>query len=59
MEPDFWHARWADNRIGFHQPEGNPALFRWWPPLDLPSDATVCVPLCGKTPDMSLSLIHI
>ncbi|MBF3231197.1 hypothetical protein HKW85_25610, partial [Pseudomonas aeruginosa] len=25
---DFWHARWANNQIGFHLDEINPYLMR-------------------------------
>lgn len=46
-----WHARWDENRIGFHRPEPNPNLtnhalsMRGWP-------GRVFLPLCGKTVDM-------
>lgn len=52
MEPEFWHARWAQQQIGFHQPDGHPMLARHWPTLAPAPDARVLVPLCGKTPDM-------
>jgi thiopurine S-methyltransferase len=52
MEQDFWHERWAANRIGFHQSETNPWLLRYWPALGLESGARVFVPLCGKSLDM-------
>jgi len=52
MEQDFWHERWAANRIGFHQPETNPWLLRYWSTLGLESGARVLVPLCGKSLDM-------
>lgn len=52
MEQDFWHERWAANRIGFHLPETNPWLIRYWPALGLAGDARVFVPLCGKSLDM-------
>lgn len=26
MPPDFWHARWANNEIGFHLDEVQPLL---------------------------------
>lgn len=53
MEHDFWHARWARDEIGFHQPDGNPLLVAHWPDTGVAPDATVLVPLCGKTPDMA------
>ncbi|MCW8886547.1 MAG: thiopurine S-methyltransferase [Motiliproteus sp.] len=52
MEADFWHQRWQDNEIGFHQSDINPFLLRHWPTLPLPEDAKVLVPLCGKSKDM-------
>lgn len=52
MEPAFWHRRWQNNEIGFHQPDGHRWLPRHWPALNLPPDASVLVPLCGKSVDM-------
>ena len=52
MQPDFWHQRWRDNRIGFHQDRVTPLLERHWDTTGLPRDAKVFVPLCGKTLDM-------
>lgn len=51
--PAFWHERWTTNQIGFHLPEPNAQLLRWWPTLNLPSGARVLVPLCGKTHDLA------
>lgn len=53
MEPEFWLKRWQDNEIGFHQPDGQPLLRSHWPALALNADSRVCVPLCGKTPDLA------
>jgi len=52
MDPDFWHERWRQNLIGFHQGEINPHLKAYWPRLRLYSGDPVFVPLCGKTRDM-------
>ena len=52
MEPKFWQARWARNQIGFHLPEVNPYLLRYWPQLALVDGAKVLVPLCGKSLDL-------
>ena len=52
MEPSFWHQRWAENQIGFHQEKINSRLIRFWPQLDLAAGALIFVPLCGKTRDM-------
>ena len=40
MHPDFWHQRWADNQIGFHQPAPTPLLLKHWPSLGVPAGAT-------------------
>lgn len=52
MHHDFWHERWQTGQIGFHQAAVHPFLARWWPRLNLPSEARVYVPLCGKSLDM-------
>ncbi|RON32891.1 thiopurine S-methyltransferase [Pseudomonas frederiksbergensis] len=57
MQPEFWHKRWASNQIGFHLPEVNPHLQRFWPALCLEEGARVLVPLCGKSLDL-LWLAH-
>lgn len=52
MDHDFWHRRWQDNRIGFHQSEPTPLLQKHWPAVGAPSGGTVFVPLAGKSLDM-------
>lgn len=52
MHAEFWQARWARSEIGFHLPEVNPYLQRYWPALGLPEGARVLVPLCGKSLDL-------
>ncbi len=52
MEHAFWHARWQEGRIGFHQADINPWLRQYWSRLGVPGDARVLVPLCGKSGDM-------
>lgn len=53
MEPAFWHKRWADNQIGFHQMQVNPYLQAHWPALALARGSRVLVPLCGKSLDLA------
>ena len=53
MEPAFWHKRWADNQIGFHQAQVNPYLQAYWPRLGLAPGCRVLVPLCGKSLDLA------
>lgn len=52
MQPEFWHKKWASNQIGFHLPDVNPYLQRFWPDLNLAAHARVLVPLCGKSLDL-------
>lgn len=50
MDPDFWHARWAANQIGFHQQTTNNYLQQFW---QAPVQGNrILVPLCGKSLDM-------
>ena len=53
MQPDFWHQRWADNQIGFHQSAPTPLLLKHWPALGITPGAQVFVPLAGKSLDMA------
>lgn len=52
MDAGFWHQRWRENLIGFHQADINPHLQRFWPRLGLQRGDPVLVPLCGKSRDM-------
>ncbi len=52
MEPEFWHKRWSTNQVGFHLPEVNPYLQRFWSQLGVEQGSRVLVPLCGKTLDL-------
>lgn len=52
MEKEFWIERWAQRQTGFHQPEFNRYLLRYWPELGVTAPAVVFIPLCGKTLDM-------
>ncbi len=52
MEPDFWHTRWQQNQIGFHEDDVNPALTKNIGALELQKNDRVFVPLCGKTLDI-------
>ena len=53
MHPEFWHQRWADNQIGFHQDAPTPRLLKHWPGLGIAAGAQVFVPLAGKSLDMA------
>ncbi len=55
MQHSFWHQKWEDQQIGFHQEEINPMLQTWASQVFGPIDATnfrVLVPLCGKSADL-------
>ena len=52
MQHDFWHQRWHNQQIGFHQSEINPFLLTHFQNLGLQAGQRVFVPLCGKSLDM-------
>ena len=53
MDPAFWHSRWQEGRIGFHQDRPTPLLVEHWTSLGLARGSRVFVPLCGKSLDMA------
>ena len=53
MHPDFWHQRWAENQIGFHQATPTPLLLKHWASLGITPGEQVFVPLAGKSLDMA------
>ncbi len=52
MKTRYWEERWQEGQIGFHGLEVNPNLEEHWGALGLAQDATVFVPLCGKSLDL-------
>jgi len=52
LKAAFWHDRWKNNQIGFHNEEFNERLTRHWPTLGIEEGAKIFVPLCGKSLDM-------
>lgn len=52
MEISYWRARWNNDKTGWHMTEVYPHLPSFWPLLQLKEDATVLVPLCGKSLDL-------
>lgn len=52
MQSEFWHERWQENRIGFHQGEINPYLQAFWEQIPVPPGSSIFVPLCGKSHDL-------
>lgn len=53
MDPAFWHQRWHDRQIGFHQAQVTPLLQKHWNAVGAPAAGRVFVPLCGKSLDMA------
>jgi thiopurine S-methyltransferase len=52
MDPDFWHSRWANNQIGFHEGRPNDYLTKFVGRLGVRHGARIFVPMCGKGVDM-------
>jgi len=52
MQADFWHQRWQDNQIAFHEKRGNRMLVEHFGALGLAPNSRVFLPLCGKTLDI-------
>lgn len=53
MDHDFWHERWEEGRIGFHEGRPNALLVRHLERLRLSAGDTVFVPLCGMAEDLT------
>ncbi len=52
MEANFWHKKWKENDIAFHNSEPNPLLVKHLKDLHLAAGSRIFVPLCGKTRDI-------
>jgi thiopurine S-methyltransferase len=51
MDPAFWHSRWSEGKIGFHEGAPNAYLVQhaaWLDPC-----RRILVPLCGKSEDLA------
>ena len=59
MEPQFWHNRWRNGQIGFHQSSVDRSLRRHWPELNLGRrsrrGSRVFVPLVRQEPRSALA----
>lgn len=53
MEADFWHTRWENMQIGFHEGTVNRMLLAHIGALGLDPGARIFLPLCGKTRDIA------
>ena len=58
MDTGFWHSKWENNDIAFHENAANPLLVKYFDELSLAKDSRVFVPLCGKTLDIPWLLSH-
>ncbi len=52
MQINAWNQRWQQNQIGFHETQPNQYLVEFLDQFQLPNNATVFVPLCGKSNDL-------
>lgn len=52
MDTNFWHQKWGNNDIAFHESEANPLLVKYSKDLSLVKGSRVFLPLCGKTLDI-------
>jgi thiopurine S-methyltransferase len=53
MDPEFWHQRWREDRIGFHRDRPMPLLLEYWPEVAPAPGSQVFVPLAGKSLDLA------
>lgn len=53
MDAEFWHQKWENNEIGFHQGDVNKSLTTYVDSLGLPESSNIFLPLCGKTRDIA------
>ena len=49
MDTSFWHRKWEEGEIGFHESDVNKPLVSYLHNLSLVKGDCVFVPLCGKT----------
>lgn len=52
MDANFWHQRWREGNIPFHEGRVNGYLKIYFDRLECGADDLVFVPLCGKAVDM-------
>ena len=52
MDAEFWHRRWHNNEIAFHEGKANGLLVGYFEQLFSQRGGRVFLPLCGKTCDI-------
>jgi len=58
MKASFWHHKWENNEIAFHERQANTLLTAHFDKLGLATGSRVFIPLCGKTRDIAWLLSH-
>lgn len=58
MDAKFWHQKWEQKDIAFHQTEAHPLLVKRFQALALSVGNRVFLPLCGKTLDIAWLLAN-
>jgi len=53
MDAEFWHNKWQNNDIGFHNDSVHPLLAKHWSQVNTQKASRVFLPLCGKTVDIA------
>lgn len=53
MDAEFWHERWKNRELGFHEGRPNGLLVQHCARLSLKAASRVFLPLCGKTLDIA------
>lgn len=53
MDANFWHKKWEESDISFHQSAANPLLVQHFKLLSLAEGSRIFIPLCGKTRDIA------
>lgn len=53
MKANYWHQKWANSDIGFHENEANSLLIEHFEQLSLAKGSRIFLPLCGKTRDIA------
>ncbi|MGH1405247.1 MAG: thiopurine S-methyltransferase [Rhodomicrobiaceae bacterium] len=52
MDENFWHERWKNNEIPFHESVANKHLVNNFDKLQINEKSRIFIPLCGKTLDI-------
>lgn len=53
MQPSFWHDRWENNEIAFHEEQPHALIVEHFGALESAQNERIFVPLCGKSVDIA------